>query len=265
MAYNDIQKVYTNSPTGATSRFSNVTFWLVPAGGIANVDAPTPAEINAGLNVTDAIRIDGFDFGPEESDDVDDRSFGDSASATYAGFQQFGGTVVAYEPNVEDTTSVAFQAREILAAYRETFYWVERIADGKTKEDAAAAGDYVSVFRVQTGSKQFDTSDRNLGITYAVSLTPQGDVAINTLVATSTAPTYAPTTLAVAVGAHGVIKATLASRDITRGGQWVSSAPLIASVSPNGVVTGLSAGTATITTVHPSATGPGTGTAVTVS
>lgn len=265
MAYSDVQKVLTNLPFAPGADPSNVTFWIIPEGGIADVDSPTPAEINAGLNATDAIRIDGFDFGPEESDAVDDRSFGDHASAQYSGFAQFGGSVPAYEPKPGDVTSVAYQVKEIMGRPRSVFYWVERIADGKTKADVAAAGDYVSVYKVITGGHQRDTSDRNLGIIYSVTLLPQGDVAINAMVKTATTPTYAPTTLALDIGEAGIVKATLSTRDITRGGQWVSSAPTIASVSPNGVVVGLSAGTATITTLYAAATGAGTGTAVTVS
>lgn len=263
MAYNDIQKVYTNQPFTAGSDPSNVCFWLVPVGGVADVDSPTPAEINAGVNVTDAIRIDGFDFGPEESDAVDDRSFGDHASAQYSGFAQFGGSVPAYEPPVGDTTSVAYQAKEIMGRPRNAFYWVERIADGKTKSDPAAAGDIVSVYAVLTGSHSRDTSDRNLGIIYTVSLIPQGEVAINAMVKTSATPVYTPTTLTLAIGASAPVKASLVSRDITRGGTWVSSNPAAVIVSPNGVATRKAAGSANITKIYPAATGPGT--AVTVS
>lgn len=265
MAYNDIQRVYTNRALPGESDSSNVTFWIVPLGGIANVNAPTAAEINAGLNITDAVRIDGFDFGPQESDQSADRSFGDNATASYRSFSQFGGSVPFYEPKPTDTTSIARQVKTLVSPQDATFYWVERIADGKVKSDAAASGDYVSVFKVMTGSKQYDTSDRGNGITYSRSLLPQGDVAINAMVATAITPTYAPTTLAQAVGDVDPVKATLASRDITRGGTWVSSAPAVATVSANGVVTAVSAGTATITKVHPAASGAGTGVAVTVS
>lgn len=256
MAYNDFQTVESN---GA------YTIWAVPLGGIADIDAPTAAEINAGLLISDVVRIDGTDFGPQTSEQIDDRSWGDNAAATYRGFDQFSGSVVLYEPKVEDASSIARQAKTLLGGFRPTFYWVERFADGKTKNDPAAAGDYVSVFKVTADSKQFDTSDRNLGITYTRALVPRGDVAINVLVKTAATPTYAPTTLAIGVGDHGVVKATLAGRDVTRGGDWVSSDPDVATVSPNGVVTGVAAGTATITTSLAAATGTGSGTAVTVS
>lgn len=268
MVYSDVQFVYPGtkiSPSANDS--SNICFWILPLDALPGETwkAPTAAAINAGLNATDAIRIDGFDFAPEASEDVDDRSFGDNAASTYNGFEQFGGNVVAYNPRPGDTTSVAAQTKQVLGAYREEFWWVERIADGKTKLDPAAPGDYISVYRVLTGSRSYDTSDRNLGITYSSNLLAQGDVAINTMVKATGTPTYAPTTLTGTVGGIGFATATLSSRDVTRGGEWVSSNPLVAEVTPNGVVKYVGTGTATVTKVIDAATAPGTGVAVTVS
>ena len=46
--------------------------------------------------------------------------------------------------------------------------------------------------------------------------------------------------------------------------KWVSSDPAKATVSPNGVVTGVAAGTADITATHPAASGASTEIKVTV-
>jgi uncharacterized protein YjdB len=69
-----------------------------------------------------------------------------------------------------------------------------------------------------------------------------------------------PTTLSIATGAKNVIVTRLAvgGRVITQGATYVSSDPTKATVTENGVIRGIAAGTSTITVSHPSATGTDT-------
>src|SRR6478609_6302050 len=84
----------------------NVEVWAVPVNGIANINAPTAAEINAGVVLSNAIAWEGTSFpANEESNDVDDRSLLDRGNSTSRGFAQFGATLSFFRPVPGDTTS----------------------------------------------------------------------------------------------------------------------------------------------------------------
>src|SRR3954467_15811033 len=84
----------------------NVEIWAVPVAGIANIQAPTAAEINAGVVLSNAVAWEGSDFPANDaSNDVDDRSIRDRGNATSRGFAQFGATLSFFRPLPTDTTS----------------------------------------------------------------------------------------------------------------------------------------------------------------
>lgn len=68
-----------------------------------------------------------------------------------------------------------------------------------------------------------------------------------------------------AVGAKIALEGTLVNRKYTRGLRWASSDPAVATVSRNGIVTGISAGSADITATDPATNTPSTAKAITVS
>ena len=264
MGYNDITRVQGNS---------QVTWWAVPIDGIANFLSPTAAEINAGVNITDAVKTDGMDFDVQASGSVDDRSYADSASTTYRDFTDWGGHLPLYFPLFNDDGSfkepdgaaaLAFQA---IGTPRTEFWLVERVLQGGPTVEAAS-GDLISVYHVMTDARTKDTMTSGAGYTYQINLLPQGDVAINTLVKTTSAPTYNETSVTLASdGDVFAIIATLSGKNITQGANWTSSDTTKVTVSPNGVVkqvAGASAGTATITADHPAVGASDSGVTVTV-
>lgn len=240
----------------------NVTW--VPAGGIANINAPTAAELNAGVALSEAIAWENYELAASESDDVDDRSLLDLGNATTRGAAQFGGTLSFFrslDPN--DTTSPYVQAFEAFKVPRVYGYLVLRVLQNTPGEHSPfVAGDDVSIFYFVADTFADDTEGDD-SVKFTVTFQPQGQLAVYTKVAGGTALTLTPATLALAVDAVGKITATVASDNVSAGTRWVSSDTTVAAVSQHGIVKAIGAGTATITGTYP-AGGPADTVAVTV-
>lgn len=250
----------------ATSN-GNTQVWLVPVSGIADYRSPTAAEINAGFNVTAAIAWDGTTFpAATDSDDTDDRSLLDKGNATTRGAAQFEATLNFFYPkDLNENVTDYGRAFTLLRVPRVPLYVITRVLQGpEGVADTASAGEWISVYRFLTDGWQNDLADDD-SYKYAVSFLTQGDVAVCTQVKNATAVTLAPLTHALSVGDYGVTRATLGGKRATQVVEWVSSNLAVATVSPNGVVTAVSAGTANITATHPAATGATTPSVVTVS
>lgn len=235
----------------------NVTVWWVPAAGIADYRSPTAAELNAGLNLSPAIAWDGFELGATESNDLDDRSIVDAGNAVTAGFAQFAASLSFFRnSDPDDTNSDYVDAWEAFKRDRVTGYLVTRILQAKPDE-AAEAGQIISVYRFTSDYTADDTEGED-SVKFTVGYLPQGEVKVNTVVKTAAAVTVAPETVSLAVGDVETATATIAGHSFTQGAAWRSADTTVASVSPNGVITGVGTGTTTVTADHPGATGPGT-------
>jgi uncharacterized protein YjdB len=245
----------------------NVQVWVIPEADVADINAPTATEINTnGINITDSVAWEGTTWPANtESNDVDDRSVLDKGNATSRGFAQFEATLNFFRPkNVldsQDEYNIAFQ---FFKTPRVPVILVTRVLQAtEGVATPVAAGQWISVYRFITASVIDDTEGED-SYKYAVNFMPQGDLAVYTQVKNATAVTLAPLTLALDVGEHGVVRATLGGKRATQVVNWASSNTAVATVSPNGVVTGVSAGTANITATHPAATGSTTPCVVTV-
>ena len=245
----------------------NTTVWLIPATGIADYRSPTPAEINAGLDVTPAIAWEGTTFPTaSDSEDMDDRSLRDKGNATTRGAASYEAVLNLFYPkDLQDTTSDYGKAYQMLRVPRVPVYVVTRVGqspEGKHKD--AAAGEWISVYRfVSDGwTDDFEGDDSNK---YAIGMLTQGEVAVYTQVKNASPVMVTPATATVGVGGHAILRATLGGKRATQVVEWVSSNPSVATVSPNGVVTGVKAGSATVTASHPAASAASTATAITVS
>lgn len=237
----------------------NVTVWWVPAAGIADYRSPTAAEINAGVDLTDAIAWDGFELGASDSNDVDDRSLRDLGNAVTRGFQQFAATIPFFRSaNPQDPTSDYTIAFETFREPRVYGYLITRVLQvAPSTAVPAAAGEWISVFKF-VGDYIADDTEGEDSYKFTVGFLPQGEIKVYTQVKTALPVVVAPATLALDVDEAGLLTATLGGKSITQGAAWTTSAPNVAQVTPNGVVIGLSAGTATISANHPAATGAGT-------
>jgi len=240
------------------------------ANAFANPAKPTPTEVNAGLNITDDISWNDFDFGISASNTTNDPSLASKSNVSDRGAMQYGGGLSLYLP--ADLTDMSNSHAVAHAALKDprTLGWISIQVDGELSEtnvatytggltQTAAAGDYISLYKVMTaGYAHAITGEEAFRET--INFLPQGEAYINAIVATSLT-VVTPTTLSLAVGDAEPLTATVNSRPFTRGVRWTSSDTTKATVSQNGVVTGVAAGSATITATYAGATAT---TAVTV-
>lgn len=241
----------------------NVTFWWVPDGGIANHRAPAAAEINAGQLLGDGVSWNDFDLGPQASDTNDDPPMSAKAKATTLGADKYGGHISFYYPAVyDDNTNIYSKIENLFRVPGVVGYLVVRI-DGETAAtgttqfpqiNTAQPGDLVHVFYVKSDGQSDTITGDGVKLRYTINFLQQGKDDIYTVVTAGTSPTVAitPLTFTLATGnTHTVLKATVNGRDMTRAVTWSSSDPTKATVSKNGVVTRISAGTVNITANYP--------------
>lgn len=245
----------------------NTTVWLVPANGIANYLSPTADEVNAGMDITPALAWEGTTFPTaSDSEDQDDRSLRDRGNATTRGTASYEAVLNLFYPkDLHDTTSDYGKVYQLLRVPRVPVYVVTRVGqspEGEHKD--AAAGEWVSVYRFLSDgwTDDFEGDDSNK---YSIGMLTQGEVAINTQIKNSSPVTVTPATSTVTIGESVPLRATLGGKRATQVVEWVSSNSSVATVSQNGVVTGVKAGSATITANHPAASAASTEVSITVS
>jgi hypothetical protein len=245
---------------------SNVDVWAMPVASLTNYLAPDATEINTlATRLTPAISWDGTTWpGNGESDDTDDRSLEDLGNSTSRGLPKFEGTLSLFRPQVGDTTSEAALAWTLLRTPRTNLYIITRVLQ-RTPLVATpvAAGQWLNVYKFTSDTVNDDTEGDD-SYKFIVSLLPQGDLAVQTQAKNATAVSLLPLTLAITGTASKTCRATLGGHRATSVCTWASSNTTKATVSQNGVVTGVSAGTANITATHASATGATTPCVVTV-
>lgn len=200
------------------------------------------------LDISSVIKWDGTDFGIQESDTIDDRVLTDDASAQSRGFSQFGGSInLLYPSDYTDTTDIAQQAFELFRTPRTQFYVIERVVVGASV--AEAAGQTFTVTKVISDGFSPDTEGDD-SYAYTVNLVPQGDVYISDVIATGLTIVESGHDTTLAVGAATWGKALLGTTNVTVLATYSSSAPAVATVTNNGIIVGVSAGTATITVAY---------------
>lgn len=239
----------------------NIRVWWALPNAFANWQAPTAAEINACLDVSDSISWNDFGFGIQASNTIDDPAITAIGKVSDRGASQFGGTISFYYPrNFDDASNDYSLTYDALDQPRTLGYVVWRM-DGEQTAAAAANGEMVSVAKVMTDGYAESIVGEE-AFRYTVTFLSQGDLAVRTVVGATT-PVIAAT-LAINVGDSEPLPATVGGRVYTNGVQWSSSDPTKATVSSAGIVTGVAAGSATITARY-EATGNTDTCAVTVS
>ena len=232
----------------------NVTVWWVTS--IADINAPTAAEINAGINLSPAIAWQNFELGSSGSADVDDRAITDRGNATSRGFPDFGATLDFFrDANANDSASVYNIAYTLFKQSGIYGYLVVRYGQA-LPSTVAAADQYVSLYYVQEDVFSDDTEGDD-SVKFEVSFLPQGSLVEHTLVKSATTTVATPSTLTLATnGTMGKVKVTINGKDVTASATYTSSDTTKAQSMGNGVIKRIAAGTGvTITVTHPSATG----------
>lgn len=236
----------------------NVTVWLGPTGSIANLGAPTAAELNAMVNASVSISWNDYDFGLQASETASDPSLADDSS--YEDFAQsnFGGGISFYYPRDYDDNSNNHSLVYDLTDIPWTALDVAVRVDGAVATTVPAAnGDFVSTFAVMTDGEQ-NTMTVTEAIRRTVAMLQQGDFAHYTVVGPH-AITATPATVSGAVGAAARIVGRIGGRDVTNSLEWRTDDAAVVDVSPGGVYRLIGVGTAQI-----EARDPHTGTTATV-
>lgn len=238
----------------------NVRIWFGGTSSMANPLAPTAPEINAMLDISDAVSWNDFDFGIQASNTTSDPAITAKSAVSSRGASQYGGSLSFYYPQSESDTSNLYKTVYDALRIPGTNGFIVMRIDGEELTSTAgtasnpgtqaAANDLVHVFKVESAGWT-DSITGEDAFRYIISFLSKGQIAPYTVVrASATAPTVAvtPTTLSLSVGTPiGVLAGTVNTRKYTRGLRWTSSNPAVATVSKNGVVKRVSAGSANIT------------------
>lgn len=236
----------------------SIRAWWVPLNGLASWQAPTAAEIAAALDISDAISWNDKDFGVQASNTSSDPAITAKGNVANRGAAQYGGSFSLYYPREHgDNSNLYSLVWDQLRLPGTAGYIIVRVDGlelGTPTGTAAqpgtniAAGDLVNVFRVETAGYAEQITGEE-AFRYTVSFLPKGQVKTVAVVrasATAVAPVVTGAGTA-SVGDFVKLEATLLSRKYTRGLRWASSNQTAATVSANGVVTAIAAGTANIT------------------
>lgn len=241
----------------------NVRIWFGGSSSMANPLAPTAAEINAMLDISDSISWNDFDFGTQASNTIDDPPITAKSAVSDRGAASYGGSLSFYYPAEESDASNGYKITYDALRVPGTKGFIVMRVDGKELTTTAgttsnpgtlaAANDLVHVYKVESAGWT-DSITGEEAFRYTISFVSKGQIATNAVVkAGAPAPTVAilPLTLALSIGTPiGIVNATVNTRRYTRGVKWTSSAPNIATVSANGAVKRVAAGSANITCTH---------------
>jgi len=230
----------------------NIRVWFALTNAFADYKNPTAAEINASVDLSDAVSWNDFDFNLEASNQLEDPAITSIGKIVDRGYTNWGGSISFYYPRTfDDSTSKYSAVYDLLDAPRTSGYLVMRI-DGAESAATAAAGDFVHVLKVMTdGYAESITGEE--AFRYTVTFLPQGDFAVRTVVegASAAAVVVSPATLATSAGDHDELAVTWGGRTYTNGVTYTTSDSTKATVSSAGVVTSVATGSATITATAP--------------
>jgi hypothetical protein len=227
----------------------NIRVWWALPNAFADYENPTASEINASLDISNAVSWNDFDFNLEASNQLEDPAITSIGKIIDRGYTNWGGSISFYYPRTfDDATSEYSDVYDALDAPRTTGFLVVRV-DGEEGSALAVNGDLVHVLKVTTdGYAESITGEE--AFRYTVSFLPQGDYAVRTVVGGGTV-NVTPATLASTAGDVDLATCTWGGRNYTNGVVWTSSDTTKATVSSAGVITSVAAGSATITATAP--------------
>lgn len=249
----------------------NITVLLAPTGGatgVANVFAPTEAELTLGgpsavQNASPSISWNDWDYGIQESERTTDPSLADDSTFEDFGQQNYGGGMSFYYPKeYDDNSNNHSLIYDLTDQPWSPLDVAVRIDGAKPNTTPVEDGDFVHVARTLTDGEQNSLTGAD-ALRRTVQFLPQGDIAVYTVVGAHTLTAVPPTTAPWAAGNKARLRVTIQGRDVTNMDtiSFMSSDPDVVSIERGGFyeVTGSAADTATITI-----TDEGAGTSTTV-
>lgn len=231
-----------------------VTLWVAPVSTIADLNKITPEEINKSVNITSATSWSDTTYPTAEaSEDVSDRSLADVGNASSRGKANYKAELTLFYPtDVKDQTSEYAKAWNVFKKTRERLVLIARVGQAKYNEPAKE-GEWYSAFLLMNSTYKNNT-EGDSSVKYMVKFLTQGQLRVNGLVKGADGATIEPTgTVSLGVGAHKRIHVkAYGGKRVTTACEFKSDHPEFATVSTAGVITGVKAGSATITATHPS-------------
>ena len=228
---------------------NNVEVRIGTAQAIADVKAPTAAELGAMISARTAIRWDQFGLGVQTSNMESDPTLDDEAGAQMRGLLQFGGTMSFINPK-PGSTGLRKQIKDLVIKPHTEL--VVAIRGVLPKATAPAAGQVWNVFRVITDAQRHARADT--GYSYSVNFRPRGEAGVNAIVksAVPTAVTVTPVGGDTAtVGTPKCFTAAYEGNNVSIGATWISSDSTVLEILPHGWAIPLKAGTAEVTATYP--------------
>lgn len=243
----------------------NITVSVGPANAVADVNAPTAAELNAMQNIAHALSWQDWDFGIQASETVNEPSFADVSNYTDFGAAQYGGSMSMFYAGKYDDASNELSLAYDLTDKPHTMLLIAVRVDGDKKNSTPFAdGDYVHVFLAMTDSETNSLQGAD-ALRRTVGLLQQSVFAVYTVVGSKAAlPVPSSTTVAVAAGESVRLPVTILGREFTNACEFRTSDVTKVRTGRGGVITGAAAGTADVTITNPY-TGTQATVAVTVS
>lgn len=228
-------------------------------GAFANELSPTVTEANAALDIADGVSWNDLDTLIQASNTNNDPAITSKSNIADRGAAKYGGHISFYHPKLYgDDSNLYSVIYDALKTPRTVGYLIWSI-DGDLSENNTplysggatrdfAAGDIVTVMKVITGGYA-DAIVGEEAFRYTINFLPQGVLASNTVIRTSTVTVVVtPATLAATVVDGPVqLNATVNGRQYTRGLSWTVDNATLGTVSQNGVVTPIAAGVLTVT------------------
>lgn len=227
-----------------------VSVFIGPDTAIANYNQPLLSELATLINVSEAIRWNSFNFNLKASTQASDRSLTDAADAQTRSYNQFGGAIEFYSPKPVDTSSILRTTRNLVKTPRTMLAVVVRVIT--LNSVGIAVGDELNAYHVMTDQNTNNRQDTSYS--YSITFVPQNDCAVNYIVpaAVPTAVTLTPSgALTGTVGQIGYLTAAYQGLNVTIGATYTSSDPTVATVSPQGILQYIKAGTTQIAATYP--------------
>lgn len=243
-----------------------IQMWLGPASALASFLYATPTELAAMIPAAPAVRWDGLDFGVQASEQIDDRTLDDDATATLRGFKQYGGSIPFLFPRVADQSSVLRDVFDLVKVKGTELAIVERIGF-VDRRVAAAPGDNINIYKAMTDGFMPDMEGTG-GAAYIQNMIPRGQVQSWSIVSHGTPAAVAIVgglTASLSVGDLALRGATYLGNNIAARATWASDDQDVAVVDNRGIIEAVGTGTANITATFPGSAGLSTPCVVTVS
>lgn len=158
----------------------NTTIWWIPLAGITDYNAPTVAEITAGINISAAI-VTGYTLAATDSDKDNSHTITAEGNVDTPTFGNYAGKLSFFRDGIGDTPTVFTTAINLFQAGQVEGWLVSR--HGYKSSAAPLAAQLVSTFRFISDFGQDMDSGSGTPYEFTVPFLPQGQMALNVPIA----------------------------------------------------------------------------------